>query len=363
VSERSSVLAITGLGMRSSIGQNAIQTAAAVRAGICRFAEWPSPPADSKEKGGVAMMGAAVVPDLGSLNWMDKLDDLVTQPLMEALWMSEHAELLEEGQPTPWAVYLATPALNRVGTDEEAAASFAEDVKEGMLLSVNVPELHVVPGGNAAVMVALQQAMASLIQGRVSVCVVGGVDSLLHLPFLEHLDTEARLKTEATPVGLIPGEAAGFVVIERGPPSRTSPARRLANFTEPRLTIERESPDGKNPSRGRAAAQALRMTLADSPIPPQRIQRVIADMNGERWRFLEWALASNPALVALPPDWRLWTPADCFGDVGAATGAMHLCLATRAFERDYAVGDGIIVFNASETGERGALCVYPPEPA
>jgi 3-oxoacyl-[acyl-carrier-protein] synthase-1 len=86
---------------------------------------------------------------------------------------------------------------------------------------------------------------------------------------------------------------------------------------------------------------------------------VLTDLNGERWRFLEWALASSPALLGLPPDWRLWHPADCFGDVGAATGAVHLCLAARAFERGYAVGDGVIIFNAAETGERASLCVHP----
>ena len=99
--------------------------------------------------------------------------------------------------------------------------------------------------------------------------------------------------------------------------------------------------------------------VADAPGGPGRIYRVINDLNGERWRFLEWALACNPALSALPPDFRLWHPADCFGDIGAATGAAHICLAVRAFARDYAVGDAILIANTSDTGERAALCVYP----
>jgi 3-oxoacyl-[acyl-carrier-protein] synthase-1 len=242
-------------------------------------------------------------------------------------------------------------------------AAFKEDVEERTLFAIDVPEVHVIAGGNAGVMLALQQAAAALAEGRHRVCVVGGVDSLLHTPFLDHLDEEGRLKTAATAGGLIPGEGAAFVVIEPDQPGAASRAHTLARFTPPRFAKESESPDGKNPGRGSAAAQVLRQTVADALCPPGRIHRVLTDLNGERWRFLEWALASNPALVDLPPDWRLWHPADCFGDTGAATGAMHLCLAVRAFERNYAVGDGIVIFNASETGERASLSVHPAQAA
>ena len=89
---------------------------------------------------------------------------------------------------------------------------------------------------------------------------------------------------------------------------------------------------------------------------------IINDLNGERWRFLEWGMADARALSGLPPNRRLWHPADCFGDIGAATGAAHLCLATRAFRRGYAVGQAILVCNTSDGGERAATLVFPADP-
>jgi 3-oxoacyl-[acyl-carrier-protein] synthase-1 len=173
------------------------------------------------------------------------------------------------------------------------------------------------------------------------------------------LDTAGRLKTSATPAGLIPGEAAAFVVLETVAHARGRKAPILARISPVRVAVEKESPAGETPGRGQAMAQVLRQAVADTPGGPGTIHRVLNDLNGERWRFLEWALACNPALAALPPDFRLWHPADCFGDIGAATGAAHLCLAVRALTRGYAVGASILVANTSDTGERAALCVYP----
>jgi 3-oxoacyl-[acyl-carrier-protein] synthase-1 len=243
--------------------------------------------------------------------------------------------------------------------DEEDAQEFAENVREGVMFDAEIPRLVATPGGNAGVLAALEPASAELAKGACEACVVGGVDSLLHSPYLDLLDTEGRLKTSATPAGLIPGEAAAFFVLETVAHARARQAPILAQLSPVRIAMERDSPAGQTPGRGQAMAQALRQAVADAPGGPGRIYRVINDLNGERWRFLEWALACNPALSALPPDFRLWHPADCFGDIGAATGAAHICLAVRAFARDYAVGDAILIANTSDTGERAALCVYP----
>ena len=63
-----SALAITGLGMRCAVGQNARQSAAATRAGICRFGEWPpADPGAAHDGGAPERVAAAVTPDLGRL--------------------------------------------------------------------------------------------------------------------------------------------------------------------------------------------------------------------------------------------------------------------------------------------------------
>jgi 3-oxoacyl-[acyl-carrier-protein] synthase-1 len=343
--------------MRSAVGQSVVETAAAVRAGICRFEAWP---AVAEDAAAIEVVGAAVRPALGDADWVEKADALATQPLHEALWMAELDDVVHGGQPTRWSLHLATPRFDREGVDPDDAQELLEDIHERSVFDVSPTLLTTVMRGNAGGLLALQEAVATLAQDKADVCVVGGVDSLLHTPYLNELEQAGRLKTSATPAGLVPGEAAAFVVIERAAHARRRGARALARFTTPRVAIERESPDGKQPGRGEAMARVLREVMRKTPCAPEKINRVLIDLNGERWRFLEWALACSPALIKLPPEWRLWHPADCYGDIGAATGVAHLCLATRAFERAYAQGDAIVACASADTGERAALIVYPP---
>jgi 3-oxoacyl-[acyl-carrier-protein] synthase-1 len=54
---------------------------------------------------------------------------------------------------------------------------------------------------------------------------------------------------------------------------------------------------------------------------------------------------------------HLLHPADCLGDVGAATGGVLLGLAARAFERGYALASRALLFVASDDGARAALTI------
>src|SRR5262249_36942600 len=91
-----------------------------------------------------------------------------------------------------------------------------------------------------------------------------------------------------------------------------------------------------------------------------QIHRVITDMSGERWRALEWALVETRCLNVLATGWQHWHPADCFGDIGAASSVAHAALAARAFERGYAGAGGVLLFAASQRGERAAATLWPP---
>lgn len=359
---RNPSFAITGIGMRCAVGQDAIQSCAAVRAGISRFREWPymkAPMGDEE----TAVVGASVVPDLGDRHWIEKLEDLATQPLLESLWAAGLSHLVDpDGDATRWAVYLSTPPLDRPGVSEEDAVEFQEDVQETTLFPFELGAIAVFSNGHAGVLLALDRAMRDLAEGRLDVAVVGGVDSLLETEFLSFLLAERKLKTETFPAGIIPGEAAAFVVLEAVEHARARGAKALSCVTAVRTAVEAAPVSGEAPSRAEATTRVLQEELADAPCGPPGIHRIVNDLNGERWRFLEWAMADARALSKLPPHWRLWHPADCFGDIGAATGAAHLCLATRAFQRGYAVGQAILICNSSDGGERVATVVFPAEP-
>src|SRR5207247_7451298 len=124
------------------------------------------------------------------------------------------------------------------------------------------------------------------------------------------------------------------------------------------VKVEREpTPLGPDhPITADALSRAVHATLEAED--PSRLHGVLVDLSGERWRFLEWALAETRFSMRLPAGWRLWHPADCIGDVGAATGLVHVALAVRAFARDYAGGGSVLVDNSPERCERFAACIH-----
>lgn len=354
---------LTGLGMRCAVGQNATQSAASVRAGICRFRTWPHDAADVETESDL-VAGAPVQPDRGDIDWIEKLDSLAQQPLVESLWMAKLDHLADAPGDEATGLYLGVPPLERVGVDPDNAKEFLDDLKEGTLFPFTPTKTVFVANGSASALKALEMAMNDLEAGTIEVAVVGGVDSLLHSPYLAELASQGRLKNGQNPAALIPGEAAAFVVVETEAHARARGAEALAAVTPPTFEVERDSPDGSRPTRGQASAQALRKAVSAAPVTPDRIGGVLADLNGERWKFLEFAMAVNPALAGLPPDWRPSVPSLSLGDIGAATAAAYLCLATTALRRGYARGAGLLLWTASDTGERAVAIVHqaPPTP-
>ena len=66
---------ITGIGMRSAVGNDAVQTAAAVRAGIARFEAWePGMIVDNAP----GVLGAALPDKYGDLPWLEKVEEDAT---------------------------------------------------------------------------------------------------------------------------------------------------------------------------------------------------------------------------------------------------------------------------------------------
>jgi 3-oxoacyl-[acyl-carrier-protein] synthase-1 len=86
----------------------------------------------------------------------------------------------------------------------------------------------------------------------------------------------------------------------------------------------------------------------------------ICDLNGDRYRALEWGLVYGRALGDLR--WRydlatcgqLWHPADCVGDTGAASGILNCIWGVEALRKGYALVDHILVWGASESRLRAA---------
>ena len=350
---------VTGMGMRTPIGNDAVQTASAVRAGINRFSRWEAIGLAFDDEAGV--IGSYLPDDLGDAAWVEKAEELTPAPIHEALWQARLHDFVEARRSSPRSrvvAYVATPYADRPGVSEQAYRLFAVQAREHCIAPARADEVQLVPGDHVAGLLALARATEDLRAGKADFAVIGAVDSLLHSTLLHALADEGRLKTPLHPAGLIPGEAAVVLVLERARDAARRGAPVLGRLGA--VAVDREpTPLGAGqPIRAEGASRAIAAAL-DRNGGPAGIHRAIVDLTGERWRALEWALVETRCLGELPNNWQLWHPADCFGDLGAASSLAAVALALRAFARGYGGQGGVLVTAAAARGERAATCVFP----
>jgi 3-oxoacyl-[acyl-carrier-protein] synthase-1 len=339
-------IAITGLGMISPVGLNAVQSCAAVRAGVNRFQEFedylcqPGEPELDFEP-----MKGARVPALGL--GTERFADLMQAALQDLI---QNAQLTRARIPE-LGMYLATPDSTRIGPPEIFAESIGK-ASDGLF-----QELRAFAGGNAGFFLALEEAIAALSQGRCRAAVVAAVDSYHLAPVLALLDEAGRLSSERNLDGFLPGEAAAAILVESRSAAESRGASVLATLQGVGRASEEKTVHGDVPSSGIGLAQAI-SAVVGSRGGPAAIDWVACDMNGESYRASEWGHCQVNLLELFRGLRHVWHPADCLGDVGGASGAVLACLVARAFQRGYAPADHCLVWASSDEGLRAATLLW-----
>ena len=186
---------VTGIGMRTPVGNDAIQTASAVRAGMNRFALWEAMGTAFEADAGI--IASALPDDLGDQPWVAKVIDMVPEPIHEALW---HSCLFDfnEGRAkyprTHVAAYIATPYADRAGVAKEAFRLFSMEAREHCVAPAHADSVQLFSCDHTAGIMAIESAARDLLEHKVDFAVVGAIDSLLHAVYLRSLWGEGRLK-------------------------------------------------------------------------------------------------------------------------------------------------------------------------
>jgi 3-oxoacyl-[acyl-carrier-protein] synthase-1 len=328
--------------MVTSVGYEVPVAATSVRAGLQRFVEME----DESDREGEPVVGAPVALLRGHPT---PLIEMMTMAAGEAfasafpsgaiaqpLWVSVSAG------PTP----ASGPPLGRYPLERLQAALGHVPL---------APDSEVIDSGyHTAVLEAVARGVQRLHQRAATACVVGGVDSLLGTERLAWLDAHDRLKTGYNPHGLIPGEAAAFVVLEREADARARSAVCWARLG-PVGTGKEENPIGSDrPCLGQGLSAAIAQATANYREPPRSLLGILCDLNGEPYRANEWGLARSRVL-RWAREVKVWHPADCLGDTGAATGAVLLALGARALKKGYAPTPELLVWAGADDGQRAAV--------
>ncbi|OJH34182.1 TIGR02270 family protein [Cystobacter ferrugineus] len=386
-------LAVTGLGLVSSLGDGVVGSCAAARVGVARPGALEGTPIVDEDSGEELPITGHAIPHLTQgFSGVGRLVRLGVAALADLV----HQTGLTAGPRTglflnlPSGFLLAAAERHaREAAKREAAASgqeegsgeaevseeeplFAEVLRERysrtllprLLAQVALPggvsQEELFFGDAPGFVTALRAAERALRSGAVERCIVGGIDSLVEPEWLDALERLRLLKTPNRPVGLMPGECAAFVLVEKANAAARRGAPVHAHIDAMAAASEPAHMFSGQPHLGVALTSVLAEVLGSLEDQGRETGLVFADLDGTMQRAQDWGYA-QVRLEGFPlRDLPTWYPADAWGGVGAATGALAVCMASRSFARGHAPTSGVLAWLWGGAGERAALHVRAP---
>ncbi|HEX6750883.1 MAG TPA: beta-ketoacyl synthase N-terminal-like domain-containing protein [Longimicrobium sp.] len=335
---------VVAAGARTPVGLHAPASAAALRAGISGMGRHPF----MVDHLGDPMPGAIdAVIDPG-LFGPDRFLALTESALREAC-----APLCEAGFRPRLPLYLALPEP-RPGFGEDDAQAVAAGIVRIERLPANISEVRVSTEGHAAGLLVLASALEQIRSGAIEACLVGGVESYFHPDTMEWLDDNRQLAGADARSAFVPGEGAGFCLLMGEPARERGGLRARVRVLAAAVARETKLIKTEDVCLGEGLTAAVRAAAARLAPPTETVGEVICDLNGERYRGEEWGFACLRLgrYIADPTAYR--SPADLWGDLGAASGPLFVMLACQAAERGYAKASRTMLWASSEGGLRAA---------
>jgi 3-oxoacyl-[acyl-carrier-protein] synthase-1 len=342
-------LAITGVGLVTPVGLNAPECFHAVRSGITRLTRQPY-----RDRTGEPIVGGNVLTWTATVRER-RLRAFAELAIREA-WQQAHGHS-DPHSLGPTALVLGAPESMRPGyrfpsTSDNVRAWFAK------LGIASAGPVEVLPEGATSAQRALARAVQLFDSGAARFCIVGAVDTQLQVRVTRWHENNERLKCAYIHDGLMPGEAACFLVIEMESSAFARRATILARILATAHSLEPANILSDQPNTARALTDSARMALRDAAIQAKDLDAVWCDLNGESYRAREWAFTE--IRLGVQTHTELIHPADCHGDLGAASDANLLGLAAMAQATGWAKGQPQLVFSGSEGGLRAVTVICPP---
>lgn len=336
---------VTGIGATTAVGLDAVATAAAVRAGISGFQEHPYM---INQEGEPYML--AMVPSIDpTVNGVERYVELVTPPILEAL------SLLHQLPPKQHKikVILGLPE-QRPGLPDNLANKLTNAIQPICSEHYLIDDVRTAYKGHAAGLMALESASKLLASGECEFCLVGGVDSYIDSDTLDWVEDNEQLHIPSNAWGFIPGEAAGFCLLCREETAKRYQLPIRAQLLSIATAREESRIKTETVCIGTGLTTAVSGALQALP-DGIKVNQTYCDQNGEAYRADEFGfmLARLSKHFVDPSEFE--APADCWGDVGAASGILFVNLVCAAAEKAYGLGDVSLLWASSEGGERSAV--------
>lgn len=348
---------ITAIGALTPLGGNAEQTTAAVQAGISAFSEHPllyCTPKDPEWGDGLPMFVAAV-PTIGSSEiGIERFVQLAIPAINEVM---SKAKLTRHSLGRT-GFFIALPQVNEANASLNLESLFLPMLFKRTGLKMKFAQ--VLNEGRVGVLSQITKAIALLESDDLDQCIIGGVDTHLLNEHLLLLDECWRLKSERNVDGFIPGEAAVMLMLETEAHARARGATPLAVINAIGTGVEPEAFASLKESTGTGLAAAINGALYEKPADFQ-IKNIYCDFNGESYYAFELGLILSRLGVRLVPSQAINHPAECYGDVGSASGGLLIACAIGRFLKIPMKSQEALIWTANDSGKRVALLLTSAE--
>lgn len=344
-SNQSYRVGIVGIGARTPVGLTAHSSAAAVRAGISRIGDHPF----FIDKAGQPMSVAMDFFLPPELDGPDRFFELALPALREAI---RPVETFPNGQFS-FPLFFGIPEP-RPGLAEGMDRILTEKLKNRKRLTLPFTDVVTFPRGHSAGLLALEAGWKYLQEGLQDFCLVGGVDTYLEAETLEWIDEGGQLKSGENRSGFFPGEGASFCLLASADAIAKLRLEVLGWVVAVASSREKNRIKTETICIGKGLTEAITGVTQKLRLPDEMVDYTICDMNGEPYRSEEFMYAVLRTHSALKDHTKFQTPADCWGDVGAASGPLMLMLGVASTIRGFGEGPRILIWNSSEGGDRAA---------
>jgi 3-oxoacyl-[acyl-carrier-protein] synthase-1 len=205
----------------------------------------------------------------------------------------------------------------------------------------------------------MQSAVELLARNPEIACVVAGGDSYLEPDMLEWLEDTDQLHGAGprnNAWGFVPGEGAGAILLLAAEVAERAAIKPFGRLTGLGLGKETNLIRTGTVCLGLGLTAAFRGAFTDLP-DQVKMTDIYCDMNGDAYRADEYGFAVTRTRERFHVATDFVAPADCWGDVGAASATLSIVLACIASAKNYSNGSTGLVWGSSETGERGAVVI------
>ncbi|MFY0562743.1 hypothetical protein ACN28E_02775 [Archangium lansingense] len=355
-------LAVTGMGMVTSLGYGRTGSCAAIRAGLTRARELPGfmvPDGDGE------VAAARGHPILGFAEGFFQTGAWVR------LASGAMEDLLYEGpteasSPEFWrrtGLIALTPLLEpsrfmwAIDQNPEALSEFFTRPLMALLgVPISPERVQALALGHSGMGEGLQRAEALIGSRQVDRMVLVGADSYLDGLCMQWLAEHGRLKSGEAPTGLLPGQAGACLLVEADVVARARGASSAGQVAG--VVVKTPPPDEPlNVTRlGHLLAGAITEVLATSGAAKPFRGELVLDLNGEEWKAHVWGNAQ--ILLAQEVDFggsHELLPCESLGEVGAASSVLGTALTLSGIQERETPYDAALVCAISDSGQVAAV--------